>query len=191
MTDLIRRALRVCSTRLPRRMPAPRFSCRARTPMRTAPSSGGSTTKGMKSATIPGRTGDRPRPPLALWRRRHLAPATCCAPWLVWKRTCSGLHTASSHPRSWFGSGHSGRPSSYGASIRVMSSSSLLKRFVGWFEAHPPRPGDIILLHDKAPVLREGLPHLLSLIKSRGLRLATPGEWIDRRPLSVADAGAA
>lgn len=63
--------------------------------------------------------------------------------------------------------------------------------FVGWFEAHPPRPGDIILLHDKAPVLREGLPHLLSLIKSRGLRLATPGEWIDRRPLSVADAGAA
>ena len=107
------------------------FPAGHRTPMRTVHSSGGSTTKGMKSATIPGRTGGRPRPTLAPWRRRHLARATCCAPWSVWKRTCSGLHTASSHPRSWFGSGHSGRPSSCGASIRVMCSSSLLKLLSG------------------------------------------------------------
>ena len=63
--------------------------------------------------------------------------------------------------------------------------------FVRWFEGHPPRPGDIILLHDKAPVLREALPNVLSLIKSRNLRFATPGEWIDRRPLAVPDEGAA
>ncbi len=65
------------------------------------------------------------------------------------------------------------------------------QNFMSWFEAHPPRSGDIILLHDKAPVLREGLAHLLSLVQRRGLRFATPGEWIDRRPAAVLDAGVA
>jgi peptidoglycan/xylan/chitin deacetylase (PgdA/CDA1 family) len=68
---------------------------------------------------------------------------------------------------------------------------SSVESFISWFELHPPRPGDIILLHDKAAVLREGLPYLLSLVKRRGLRCATPGEWIDRRPSAVLNAGAA
>jgi peptidoglycan/xylan/chitin deacetylase (PgdA/CDA1 family) len=63
--------------------------------------------------------------------------------------------------------------------------------FVQWFEFNPPRPGDVILLHDRAPVLREGLPHLLTLVKSSGLRFATLGEWIERRPLAAQDARAA
>jgi peptidoglycan/xylan/chitin deacetylase (PgdA/CDA1 family) len=53
--------------------------------------------------------------------------------------------------------------------------------FVSWFEHHPPRPGEIILLHDKAAVLADALPPVLDLIRTRGLSFATVGEIVGRR----------
>lgn len=50
--------------------------------------------------------------------------------------------------------------------------------FISWFEQHPPRPGDIILLHDKAPVLADALPVVLDLIRERGLSFVTVGDIV-------------
>lgn len=47
-----------------------------------------------------------------------------------------------------------------------------------WFQAHPPRPGDIVLLHDKTPSLAEALPQILALIRERSLGFATIEQWV-------------
>jgi peptidoglycan/xylan/chitin deacetylase (PgdA/CDA1 family) len=52
--------------------------------------------------------------------------------------------------------------------------------FISWFEHHPPRAGDIILLHDKAPVLADALPLVIDLIRKRGLSFSTVGDIIGR-----------
>ena len=52
--------------------------------------------------------------------------------------------------------------------------------FAKWIDRNPPRSGDIFLLHDRAPALRDGLPHLLDAIQRQGLEVATVGEFLGR-----------
>jgi len=54
--------------------------------------------------------------------------------------------------------------------------------FLEWTGAHPPRPGDIILLHDWAPVLERGLPAFVDLVRQRGLGFVTVSELVSGRP---------
>jgi peptidoglycan/xylan/chitin deacetylase (PgdA/CDA1 family) len=50
--------------------------------------------------------------------------------------------------------------------------------FLDWTRANPPSPGDIVLLHDSAPVLRGGLPALIADARQRGLGFATVSELL-------------
>lgn len=56
---------------------------------------------------------------------------------------------------------------------RFQSSAAAM---MAWVAAHPPRAGDIILLHDSAPVLADALPALIEAVHARGLGFATVSE---------------
>lgn len=49
---------------------------------------------------------------------------------------------------------------------------------VAWFAAHPPRPGDIILLHDKVAALAAALPGIIAIVRAQGLAFATISDWL-------------
>ena len=47
------------------------------------------------------------------------------------------------------------------------------RELIDWFAANPPRPGDVVLLHDTSTVTLEALPELIGLIRAAGLELTT------------------
>lgn len=47
---------------------------------------------------------------------------------------------------------------------------------LGWFERNPPRAGEIVLMHDRAPALAASLPAIISLVRARGLTCSTVPE---------------
>ena len=49
---------------------------------------------------------------------------------------------------------------------------------IDWFRQHPPRPGDVVLFHEKSEATQTALPEILSLIKAQGLGFATIGDWV-------------
>jgi peptidoglycan/xylan/chitin deacetylase (PgdA/CDA1 family) len=57
----------------------------------------------------------------------------------------------------------------------VQSESSATIR--QWFTDHPLKPGDLVLLHDKAEHTSSALPELITSARSRGLEFTTVATW--------------
>jgi hypothetical protein len=49
---------------------------------------------------------------------------------------------------------------------------------LAWFEQHPLRPGDVVLLHDTQPHTAAALPHLIDSARARGLGFETVARWV-------------
>jgi glycosyltransferase involved in cell wall biosynthesis/peptidoglycan/xylan/chitin deacetylase (PgdA/CDA1 family) len=47
-----------------------------------------------------------------------------------------------------------------------------------WFQGHPPRGGDVVLMHDNWPYAYQVLPELVAECRRRGLGFATIDEWV-------------
>jgi peptidoglycan/xylan/chitin deacetylase (PgdA/CDA1 family) len=50
----------------------------------------------------------------------------------------------------------------------------------GWFEKHPLKSGDLVLLHDTQPHTAAALPGLLDRWSREGLRFVTVAHWLKR-----------
>jgi len=50
--------------------------------------------------------------------------------------------------------------------------------FTQWCTTNPPRAGDVILLHDRAPATVAGLPMLLNQCRDLGLKCTTVSAWV-------------
>jgi peptidoglycan/xylan/chitin deacetylase (PgdA/CDA1 family) len=53
-----------------------------------------------------------------------------------------------------------------------------VREVIGLLGEHPPRGGDIVLLHDRFPIALEALTPLIRDVRLRGMDFTTPREWL-------------